>query len=41
LDLDLQVIWDWRTDALVTLIEKFELFSVPELQEKPRALGIR
>jgi len=42
LDLDLQVILDWQTRALVTLIEEFEfkLLSVPELPEKTQALGI-
>lgn len=42
LDLDLQVIKDWRTDALVTLIEPFEFkyLSVPELPDKVRSLGI-
>jgi ADP-ribosyl-[dinitrogen reductase] hydrolase len=43
LDLDLQIIRDWDTQALVTLIEQFEfeLLSVPELPEKARELGIR
>lgn len=43
LDLDLQVIINWRADALVTLVEQFEfdLLSVPELPEKVRELGIR
>jgi hypothetical protein len=41
LDLDLQVIRQWQTQALVTLTEEFELLSVPELTEKTRALGIR
>ncbi|RQW83372.1 MAG: protein tyrosine phosphatase [Geobacter sp.] len=41
--LDLQVICDWKAQALVTLIEEFEfeLLSVPELPEKTRAFGIR
>ena len=43
LSLDLKVIRDWETQALVTLIEQFEfeLLSVPELPEKTRELGIR
>jgi len=43
LDLDLQVILEWRAYALVTLIEpfEFELLSVSELPEKVRVLGIR
>lgn len=43
LDLDLQVVRDWQTQALVTLIEtfEFELLSVPELPEKAREFGIR
>lgn len=31
----------WQAQALVTLIEEFELLSVPELPEKTRAVGIR
>jgi ADP-ribosyl-[dinitrogen reductase] hydrolase len=43
LDLDLQVIRDWETQALVTLIGdfEFELLSVPELPVKVRELSIR
>lgn len=43
LDLDLQVIMDWGTEVLVTLIEpfEFELLSIPELPEKVREYGIR
>ncbi len=43
LGLDLKVIRDWETQALVTLIEQFEfeLLSVPELPEKAREFGIR
>lgn len=43
LDLDLQVIRDWKADALVTLIEafEFELLSVPELPIKAREYGIK
>ena len=42
LDLDLQVIRDWGTQSLVTLIEdfEFELLGVPELPEKAQSLGI-
>ncbi len=43
LDLDLQVILEWKADALVTLIEdfEFELLDVPELPDKAREYGIR
>jgi ADP-ribosyl-[dinitrogen reductase] hydrolase len=43
LDLDLQVILDWRTEVLVSLIEQFEFnaLSVPKLPEKTKNLGIR
>lgn len=43
LDLDLQVIREWRTDALVTLIEPFEFvfLSVPELPDKIAEIGLR
>ena len=43
LDLDLQVILDWRTEVLVSLIEafEFELLRVSELPEKARNLGIK
>jgi len=43
LDLDLQVIFDWRTEVLVSLIEafEFEVLRVSELPEKTRNLGIR
>lgn len=42
LDLDLQVIRNWGTDVLVTLIEafEFELLAIPELPEKVRDYGI-
>lgn len=43
LDLDLQVILDWRTEVLVSLIEPFEFkaLCVSELPEKTRSLGIQ
>jgi ADP-ribosyl-[dinitrogen reductase] hydrolase len=43
LGLDLQVILDWRTEVLVSLIEafEFELLCVSEHPEKPRNLGIK
>jgi ADP-ribosyl-[dinitrogen reductase] hydrolase len=43
LDMDLQVIKEWGTNILVTLMEGFEfdLLSVPELPDKVRSLGIR
>jgi ADP-ribosyl-[dinitrogen reductase] hydrolase len=43
LDLDLQVVLDWRTEVLVSLIEafEFELLRVSELPEKTRNLGIK
>ncbi len=43
LDLDLLVVFEWRPDALVSLMEdyEFELLGVPELPDKVRGLGIR
>jgi len=43
LDLDLQVISDWRAEVLVSLIEdiEFDGLAVPELPEKAADLGLR
>lgn len=41
LDRDLQVICDWQTDALVTLMERFEIQQlVPDLPKRARQLGL-